>query len=97
MKKVKFEIEITLVKGYESPTALCQRVPLQHLIRECNLMARKGRELTHMNERGHNARFLGLHALTKENIIINRSVKEALRIIDAYQSKCQRAKKNFRH
>ena len=85
---------MSLEKGNEALTVLCQSAPLKHLIRECDAMARRHRDNA-QKEGLHNLKFLGLFTLIRKNILINRSIKEALRIIDAHQIECEHAKKKF--
>ena len=92
---VQFEIEILLQKGHDEVNVSCQRAPLKHLIRECDRKARECREKTHRREGTHNLRFLGSFALQKNGIVTNRSMKEAIRIIDTNDIECECAKSKF--
>ena len=96
IKKIKFEVELSLVKGYERITTPCSRVLLKHLIKKCNVMAKNYRTSICRQEGTHDMRFLGICALIKNDVVTNRSMKEATRVIDAKDVEYYYVKKKFR-
>ena len=93
--KIKFEIELLLVRGHEKIVSPYSSAPLKHLIKECDENAKKIRTLTHEKPGVHNIKFLGSFAITQDGVVINRSIKEAIRIIDARKSEIECAKEKF--
>ena len=97
---LNFKVQIELVKvkkGGNKPKATYQQSPLDHLIYECNKKAREGRESLHTMQEDTNIRFLGTYALKKGQMIISRSVKEAIRIIDAQEVENDYVQRKFGH
>ena len=95
MRKIKFEVEITLVKGHEKTVPPYNSAPLKHLIKEYDKNAKKSRTLIHRSPGVHNIKFIGSFAITQKGVIVSRSIKEAIRIIDAKKSEMNYAKDRF--
>ena len=51
IKKIKFELEFVLVKGYNALISSFQNKPLEYLIKRCNRIAKDTRETCNENER----------------------------------------------
>ena len=47
MKRIKFDVELSLTKGHQQMSVPFSRIPLQHLIKECNEIAKKTRSSIH--------------------------------------------------
>ena len=78
LEKIKFEIQIELVKGHKKPEGNYQQKPLQHLILECDQEATKQRERISEKNQIHNIKFEGFCALKLRGNVCSKSIYEAI-------------------
>ena len=86
IEKAKFDIQLELVKGHKKLKGNYSQRPLQYLIKECNLEVIRQRErLSELNEI-HNIKYEGFCAVKHKGVICSKSIKEAIRNIDAMET-----------
>ena len=95
LEKIKFEIQIELVKEHKKPEGNYQLKPLQHLIVECDQEATKQREKINEKNQIHNIKFEGFCALKLRGNVYLKSIHEAIRNIDAMKTENQYATRKF--
>ena len=63
LEKIKFEVEIELVRGYEKEIETYRQQTLKHLICECNQSARRTREEIYKRDNISNIKFYSSYSL----------------------------------
>ena len=96
INRVPFDIELALVRGHETLTHSFQRCPLQHLIREHDFKARKYREQIHQKTNASNIKFCRYYALKIGDRVKSKTVKEAMRNIDAEEIEIECSKRKVK-
>ena len=86
-KKIKFEIEIKLIKGHQKIVDPFYENSITHLIRKCNVKAKRIRETINKRIMTTNIKFLGSYSMIVSGILVRNSVQEVVRIIDTKKVK----------
>ena len=95
LMRIKFEVEMRLVKEYENEIGLYYHQPIKHLIKECDMAARKTREEINEWENNDNIKFYRYYSLHKNGTVQSRSIQEAIRITDTQEVEHKYVKKKF--
>jgi len=95
LKKIKFDIEINLIRGHENNIGEYRRNPTKHLIKNCDARARIKRENIEIEESENNIKWYGNYALTRNNVAQIQSTNAVLRMIDAQEEELRYAKKKY--
>ena len=85
-KKIKFEIEIKLIKGYQKIINLFHENLMVHLIRKCDMKVKQIQETINERTMITNIKFLGYCRIIVNRMIVTNSIQEAVRIIDTEKS-----------
>ena len=67
LKKIKFEVEIKLMRGYEKGGVNYQQDPVKWLIQKCNKFTKKARENARSINNETNIKFYGCYSIKKDN------------------------------
>ena len=97
LEKIKFDIKLRLVRGHDDPTKQFNSQPLKHLIRECDLKARKTRTDVDNFDQTTNIKFYGNYATMHNDVIMSRNIQDAVRIIDSKKAEQQHRKRKLGH
>jgi len=97
LSKIRFNVVLKLVRGHEEEIEQYQLQPLKHLIRECDMKAKKEREDVMNRDRDTNIKYYGSYALKKENVVLSRSIQESVRIIDSKKAEKEYGREKMKY
>ena len=97
LQRIKFNVNIHLIKSHEKVIGTFEQNPMKHLIKECDRRAKSTREQIESKRNCHNIKFYGNYCLKREGELQSRSIKEVIRILDARKEENEYAKKKYKH
>ena len=74
LRKIKFEVKVSIEKGHEKQIGPYHSNPLKYLIKECNRNAREMQENAYSKEPKTNIKFYGSYGLIHNGNIALRKI-----------------------
>jgi len=97
LEKIKIEVEIELVRGYEKEIRIYRQQLLKYLIQECDQSTRRTREEIHRRDNISNIKFYGYYSLEQKGLLQSRSINKVIRVVDVREEEDQYIVKKFGH
>ena len=95
LRKIKFIVEIELVRGYPKVSGSFENCPLHHLIRWYDKKAGQVQNALHNRRNDTNIKFHSYYIMKVKDKVITNSMKEAIQIIDIKESEEEYARKKY--
>ena len=95
IKKIKFEIELKLVKGHKKQIRTYYQNPLKHLHCECDRRVRQAREEISNKMSNMSINFYRSYSIKRKRELQSRSIKEVTRTINARKNEEEYMKRSM--
>lgn len=95
LSKIKFEVDIKLIRGHQSDQGSNNNRTLNKLIAKCSARAKQGRLKIWEKEAENNLKFYGNCAIVRNGKALNNSMCEICRAVDAPKEEVQYAVKKY--